>query len=288
MVMIMMRFSSMIERIQGQLLDESSDTETMIKSWINDVVDFLCRTVDLPIYRLQRTITPDSSGYIYLPGILQSIKTITDSTKVYHFKHEDVTEGLTNERKMEYLYSDHGIKDSYDYSETAVVVNGSANVTVSAGTSAEQYDTVSFSSEDGFYEVVSGSGTAVVLLDEYRGTAGSKTMLVNPSGMRKVKVYDSNGSAYTSDVIVTFQRKPHVLVSDNDIIWLDAPSSIFYNVLKRAYERGKYQTDSLYLDNQIKYYTHIELGSLKRGKEKTQMEQTSRNMGMFSLHRRRG
>ena len=286
----MIRFSSMIERLQGQLIDNSTDTETMIKAWINDAVSLLCVQVAIPELARELTLSPDSDGEVVLPGSMQSITEITDDDRDIRFTYERGSRGMVNTRETEYLYCDVGMVLTSGDTETVTCTQGSMTVTADSTTAAEVGDIVSFTGVDGFFDVtaVETDETGLTIMPWYPSTTGSTSMVVNPAGRRKIALYNSAGTAYTDDIICMFQMRHPELVNDADMILLNAPNAIYYNVLKRALERGKYQVDSLYLDKQTLKAETLELSGLKKDHERMQLEREKRNMGLFSLHRRRG
>ncbi len=280
----MIRLKTIIDRVQGQLIDNSSETRELIIGWTNAAVERLCRIVPVPVYVARVELTPDSDGIVFVPGSVHWLRDVS----------------ATDGRKFEYYQNYHANIRGYNYveagalfengdTEAASVVHGSNTVTVAAGTDCEVNDVIRLTGVDGLYDVLSigDPATTLTIAPWYEGeTANDISLTRFPQGIRRIRVSSGLDSPFTETVVITFQRRPAAVSQDDDIILLEAPDSIFLNVMKRAMERGKYNVDSLYLDRDIQRAELMELGTVRGDSEKLKTGTVFSRPGIFTRRRR--
>lgn len=259
----MTRLSKIIELLQKW--DEDVSVDEAFTAFINFAVEDAEGRIDWAELKKKTTVTPDSDGVLLIPALCRKITGIytTVATGSTYASHEFIEreKAITGDSGgvLRYVYEPYEASGAALWSG-AVSCTDSATVTGSGFSSSLVGHRIMFDGSSQMYEVLTVTGTTSITLD--RAFYGTATVgQVRPVGMLQLLLKTDAGAAYTSDVVVHYQKKHPELNDDDDMLLIPCAKTVSLLALQNALITNKYSVDARHLDRVLEQARSTEIGT---------------------------
>ncbi len=233
--------------VSGQIGDTSTDALVEIDRWINLALGKLCSKYIWSGYTRTKTITPDSDGELFVPPSFAGVIMVWPYDET--FSYFDFLSGSSKRRtrlgKSYYMNGESRVVDGGSESSISMT-NGDTTVTTTGSI---------FASTDVGKVLLIGSGYEYEITDytdedniefspAFRGETGTYRVVVRPASVRKLIIYDSYNTAYTSDIMLAYKIAPQKLYNDYDRPAISADEALRKGALIEALVEEKYNIDA--------------------------------------------
>lgn len=250
---------------------EDDSIDDVFQNYINYGIEECENTVNFQELFRSETLTPDANGIITEPALSREITSIVPYTASgypqFEFKFTDTQPNYNDGGMRNYTASPSTPVESADGTHSASVTQGSTTLTYVATswlTSADIGKRLMIAGEEELYQIISvvDNTSAVVYPEVSSATSSSATVIVNPTGTRKIQLRDPSNVPYTGNVTVNYQRKHPIVYKDESMLLIPCPQSVALIALQQALMTNKYDVDASRLETAVMLAKNRELDNV--------------------------
>jgi hypothetical protein len=246
--------STLIDSVQEWLEDEA-DEEQVIHAIMRSIRE-VETAKDWEALKDTATVTPDSNGVIMEPPQCRVIRRVYpagyDGLPDFRFMPKSEIDQYDQPRSKQYkMISYKGIEAQLSDGLLLDITQNSQTLTQAAA-STDDIETawvgerLRVEGDETLYEILAANAATdlTVTPDIRRTTRDAAVAKVRPIGLQRYQLSHSNGTLYTTDVEVHFQKRHPQLISYSDMLMIPAERMVTLGAVKFFLHQTKYDVDA--------------------------------------------